>query len=70
MLGALGASSSLVGARGLHVARLLALVADALAASLGGAVAAQVTNLTACVKRLHFWPWVQSRDMWPKPPQV
>ncbi|KAF2156175.1 hypothetical protein K461DRAFT_91738 [Myriangium duriaei CBS 260.36] len=44
--------TSLVGAGSLDVAGLLALVADALAAGLGGAVAAQVTDLTTFVALL------------------
>lgn len=37
-----------VGAHGLHVARLLALVAHALLSGLGGAVARHVADLAAC----------------------
>lgn len=42
------ARSILVGARGLDVAGLLALVADTLAAGLSGAVSGNVANLAAC----------------------
>ena len=43
-------TGSLVGAGGLDVAGLLALVADTVVADLSGAVAGKVTDLAACEK--------------------